>query len=264
MAYQPFGSVESMALGNGLTAANERGLDGRLKRRRLTSVTTGTALSDLSYIHDPDGNVGSIDDHVTPARSAIYGYDAMGRMNMMVADPGSGSGAGGSASIASYTTTTGTNQLASITTPVGTRSIAYDARGNPTAKPAPAASGVTIAYDGHGRMTSYARTGEADLTHAYNGLDDRISTTSITTEADSETRRFVYAPDGRVIGEYGTSATDVKAEFIWMSPEVGDRRHSSAAMTASAVTCRSALRCQRSQSQTASSGSTATIWAYPR
>ena len=36
------------------------------------------------------------------------------------------------------------------------------------------------------------------------------------------TRRFVYAPDGRVLGEYGSSASDVKAEFIWMSPEVGE------------------------------------------
>jgi RHS repeat-associated protein len=34
-------------------------------------------------------------------------------------------------------------------------------------------------------------------------------------------RRFVYAPDGRVLGEYGGSAFDVRAEFIWMSPEVG-------------------------------------------
>jgi RHS repeat-associated protein len=34
------------------------------------------------------------------------------------------------------------------------------------------------------------------------------------------TRRFVYDPDGRVIGEYGTSASDVIAERIWMTPEV--------------------------------------------
>ena len=213
MSYQPFGAVESMALGNGLTATNERGLDGRLKRRRLTSVTTGTALADLSYVHDPDGNVASIDDHVSPARSAIYGYDAMGRLNMMVAE--------GSASNASYVTTTGTNQLASITTPVGTRSIQYDGRGNPTAENRPGSQIVTIAYDGHGRMTSYARTGEADLTHAYNGLDDRVATTTVTG-GNSDTRRFVYAPDGRVMGEYGTGASDVKAEFIWISPEVGD------------------------------------------
>jgi RHS repeat-associated protein len=213
MTYQPFGAVETVALGNGLTAANERGLDGRLKRRRLTSVTTGTAFSDLSYIHDPDGNVGSIDDHVTPARSAIYGYDAMGRMNMMVAE--------GAATNASYSTTSGTNRLASITSPAGDRSIAYDGRGNPTSEARTGGIGVTTAYDGHGRMTSYARSGEADLTHAYNGLDDRVATTSVTGSG-SETRRFVYAPDGRVLGEYGTSATDVKAEFIWASPEVGD------------------------------------------
>lgn len=34
-------------------------------------------------------------------------------------------------------------------------------------------------------------------------------------------RHFVYAPDGRVLGEYGTSANDPRAEFIWLSPEVG-------------------------------------------
>ena len=128
----------------------------------------------------------------------------------------------GSARTASYATTTGTNRLSSITTPVGTRSIQYDGRGNPTSEARPGAQSVTIDYDGHGRLTSYARSGEADLTHAYNGLDDRVSTTSVTGGGNSDTRRFVYAPDGRVLGEYGTSATDVKAEFIWMSPEVGD------------------------------------------
>ena len=66
----------------------------QLKYSTPVTDSDRSKLSDLSYIHDPDGNVGSIDDHVTPARSAIYGYDAMGRMNMMVAE--------GSASTASY------------------------------------------------------------------------------------------------------------------------------------------------------------------
>ena len=35
------------------------------------------------------------------------------------------------------------------------------------------------------------------------------------------TRRFVYDGDGRVLGEYGASAADVKAEFIWALPQVG-------------------------------------------
>jgi RHS repeat-associated protein len=40
--------------------------------------------------------------------------------------------------------------------------------------------------------------------------------------SDTGTRHFVYDPDGRVIGEYGASAADVKAEFIWALPEVAN------------------------------------------
>ena len=50
-------------------------------------------------------------------------------------------------------------------------------------------------------------------------MDERVATTRGALGAGSDTRRFVYAPDGRVLGEYGASASDVKAEFIWMSPE---------------------------------------------
>ena len=145
--------------------------------------------------------MGSIDDHVTPARSAIYGYDAMGRMNMKVAE--------GAASTANYSTTQGTNRLASITTPVGTRSISYDNRGNPISEARHGSQSVDLGYDGHGRLTSYARsggpsTGSGDLAHAYNGLDDRVATTT-TTGGGTDTRRFVYGADGRVLGEYGAA-----------------------------------------------------------
>jgi YD repeat-containing protein len=109
---------------------------------------------------------------------------------------------------------------------VATRSISYDARGNPLSESYNAGAGatqaVTLAYDGHGRMTGYARNGEVSLNHAYNGNDDRISTTTTSAAtATPDTRRFVYAPDGQVLGEYGSSASEVRAEFIWISPEVG-------------------------------------------
>ena len=212
MSYQPFGAVETMSLGNGLSVTNDRGTDGRLRARRLTNTATSAALSNLSYIYDPDGNITSIDDAVTPERSSLYGYDSMGRLNMTVAE--------GAATAQTYSYTTGTNRLASITSPAGLRGISYDNRGNPVTESRSPTQSVDLAYDGYGRLTGYARSGEASLAHQYNGLDDRIATTS-TTSSGVETRRFVYAPDGRVIGEYGTSTTDAKAEFIWMSPEVG-------------------------------------------
>jgi YD repeat-containing protein len=70
-SYDPFGTIASASLGNGLTAANDRGLDGRLKVRRLTNNSTAMHLSHLSYVYDPDGNVTAIDDGVNPECSAI-------------------------------------------------------------------------------------------------------------------------------------------------------------------------------------------------
>jgi RHS repeat-associated protein len=54
--------------------------------------------------------------------------------------------------------------------------------------------------------------GGTSLTHVYNGLDDRVATTTGGT-----TRRYVYDADGRILGEYGASAADVKAEYLWLS-----------------------------------------------
>lgn len=84
-------------------------------------------------------------------------------------------------------------------------------------KTCPGGITVSAGYDGEGRLISYARTGENSLAHVYNGMDYRVA-----TRRGSDTRRFVYAPDGRVLGEYGNNANDVKAELIWLSPEVGE------------------------------------------
>ena len=97
------------------------------------------------------------------------------------------------------------------------RAIAYDGRGNTASETRPASATVTTGYDGHGRLISYVRTGDASQTNVYNGLDDRVTVTSGST-----TRRYLYDADGRLLGEYGASASaaNVVAETIWFSPEV--------------------------------------------
>ena len=119
-----------------------------------------------------------------------------------------------------YATTSGTNRLASVTasSPAGTRAITYDARGNTASESR--VSGVTaaLACDGYGRLTSYTRTGDPGQANVYNGMDDRVAVT--TTGVGADTRRYLYDEDGRTLGEYGASALDVKAETIWLSPEV--------------------------------------------
>jgi len=114
-----------------------------------------------------------------------------------------------------YAYTAGTNRLATFTDASGTRSISYDNRGNTIGETRPGGVTVAATYDGYGRLLTYTRTGDPAQANAYNGLDDRVSATS-----GSVTHRFVDDGDGRVMGEYGASASDVIAETIWLSPEI--------------------------------------------
>jgi RHS repeat-associated protein len=206
--YEPFGPVRAMLLGNGLAVGNVWGQDGSLTSRQLTSAASGTDLSHLSYRYDADGNIGAITDHLNPAASVVYGYDPVGRLVLTVSD---------TAPVApqSYSYTSGTNQLASFSDSSGTRTISYDARGNTVSETRPGGITVNAGYDGYGRLISYARSNTGAQSYTYNGLDDRVR-----VDKPTGTRSFVYDADGRVMGEYGASATDVKAEFIWALPSL--------------------------------------------
>lgn len=236
ITYEAFGSLLSATLGNGLTMEQSWGNDGRLASKRLYSTASGTNLSLLTYGYDNDDNITLIADGVDPTRSVTYGYDPVDRLTQAVVATGSIRrqdflfDANGNrtrveqradpsdtipVSTATYTLNSGTNQLASVVDASGTRSIAYDGRGNTLGETRPT-SAITAGYDGYGRLTSYQTSGGASLVNAYDGLDDRVSA---GTSADM--RQYIYDGDGRMMGEYGASATDVKAETIWLSPEVG-------------------------------------------
>lgn len=235
ITYEPMGSMLTATYGNGLSLSQSWGNDGRLASRRLFPTAGGGDVSALTYGYDNDDNIVSIADGVDPNRSITFGYDTVGRLNQSVAASGSlrrtdflhdvngnrtqveqrvNPTDASPASTAVYTLHSGTNRLASVTDAGGTRSIGYDGRGNTASETRPGGT-VTVGYDGYGRLTSYQTSGGIALVHGYNALDERVSTTD-----GGVLRHFVYDNDGRLMGEYGSSTADVKAETIWLSPEV--------------------------------------------
>ncbi|HVR89831.1 MAG TPA: RHS repeat domain-containing protein [Novosphingobium sp.] len=190
-AYEPFGAVRVMALGNGLAVANDWGSDSRLASRRLYRTSDNTSLSWLAYGYDADDNIAVITNQLSTSGSSLYGYDSMGRLSLTVVDAAS-------LGNETYAYTTGTNRLASVTGDSGTRSVTYDARGNTVSETRPGSIAATTDYDGHGRLTGYSRSDAGTLSFAYNGLDDRVA----MTLPASGTRRFVYdfgrPCDGRI------------------------------------------------------------------
>jgi RHS repeat-associated protein len=239
MSYEAFGALKTINYGNGERLIITRGDDGRLDGRRLYKVADGINISHLSYGYDVDDNMIRITDKLDATKSLSFAYDPVGRLKRVTAASGpmqrtdyvfDGNGnrlkklarplpndPPTAAVTETYQTSFRSNRLNAITSPAGTRNMSYDARGNLITDTRPGGISIIAGYDGYGRLTSYARTGEASLAHVYNGMDERVASTRGT-----DTRRFLYAPDGRVLGEYGSTATDVRAEFIWLSPEVGD------------------------------------------
>lgn len=210
MSYDPFGSLTSVQYGDGLAMA-QQWKDGRLSSKRLYTASTGVNLSSLTYGYDDDDNLGSIIDGIDASRSVYYGYDGSNRLSfasMAVGTP--------STSTETYTITPGTNRLASVATPAGTRSISYDGRGNTASETRPGSVSVVTGYDGFGRLTSYSRTGDPAPANVYNGMDDRVKVTSGST-----VRFYVYDNDGRMVGEYDASGAPI-AETIWLSPQVAN------------------------------------------
>jgi RHS repeat-associated protein len=56
----------------------------------------------------------------------------------------------------------------------------------------------------------------------YNGMDERIQVVTTPAIGAADTRVYLYDLDHRIVGEYGATGTaDIKAEYIWLMPEVG-------------------------------------------
>jgi RHS repeat-associated protein len=238
MTYEPFGPIKAMSLGSGLRAVNDWGDDGRLSMRRLYRISDGSNLSRLTYAYDADDNITRINDTLDAAKTQKFVYDEAGRVsrvdlasglvqrvNYVHDDNGNRLREIRRAlptdaiplSTDIYTIAPDTNQLSRIHSSAGNRTIAYDGRGNTTSETRPGGIVLNTTYDGFGRLTGYSRSDVSALMFTYNGRDDRVA-----MQSDVGTRRFVYDPEGRVMGEYGLSAPDVKAEFIWLSPEVAN------------------------------------------
>jgi len=241
IAYEPFGPLKSADLGNGLKLSQDWGNDRRLTSKRLYTAG-GTDVWHLSYTYDDDDNITAITDLVNAANSRSFGYDSIDRLTRV--DGGSGAFAredyvhdknGNRSAVArrtnasdiapaesdTYARTSGTNRIASVAlVGGGTRSFTHDARGNLIGEVRPGGPSLTLGYDGHARLQSYAVAGAETQAMLYNGFDERVGLTTSLGGSPVAEWRYIYDADHRITGEYGATAADLRAEYIWLQPEV--------------------------------------------
>ena len=191
--YHPFGPIQSMTLGNGLTTNNTFDQD-----YRLTDAVTSNNVSSLAFSLDLANNITAITNNNDSTRNQSFNYDNLDRLT-------SGTGIYGTYSYTydalgnrltesiggitdTYSYAAGSNQLQTIT---GGQlaTFTHDAIGNITI-----AGGDTFTINDANRMAT--ANASASATYTYNGKGERVKKVSGST-----TTIYHYDQNGNLIAE---------------------------------------------------------------
>ncbi len=204
IAYQPFGPVSSMMMGNSVLLSKDYDLNYQLLDLHYAN---GTTVMDRTYTPDNVGNIVSVTDHLDAGRSQSFGYDDLYRLTSAsgiygaidytydkVGNRQSRTRTGTNPAQDSYHYDTGTNRLQTV---VGDHAelIQYDADGNTTQR-----------IPGAGNPTP-AVTDPADYIYNSSGqraLKDRVDDVI-----------YHYDLAGQLIAETDGSGNMIKA-YVWL------------------------------------------------
>jgi len=208
VTHKPFGGIAGLTYGNGL--ARTVSYD---QQYRISGIQTGV-VQNLTYGFDNNGNVLSITNNLDASKNKSFSYDAIERLQTASGPWGSltwGYDKVGNrqtqtgADPSTYTYTSGTNRLASVTGALS-KSFGYDPNGNTTTE-----NSRTYTYNQNNRMVQ-ALEGSILGDYVYNAKELRAVKTAGTT-----TTVFHHDPQGQILAETQGSLTTV--EYIQLDGE---------------------------------------------
>jgi RHS repeat-associated protein len=178
ITHEPFGPAATLTYGNGL--ALTRTFDQDYELTGISSVSGGTTIQNLTNVFDPAGNITSITDGLTPARSQTMTYDDL-------------------------------NRISTASGVYGSQSYSYDGVGNRTAVPSASQTYTYAATANQIRgITNVTAPATASGTYLFNALHQRVQKVS-----GGVTTQFGHDSAGRLLEEADGSGTAQK-EYIWL------------------------------------------------
>jgi RHS repeat-associated protein len=202
--YKPFGGMNGITYGNGLT-----GLVLYDNQYRITGITVG-AVMNLSYpLYDANGNIKTINDVFDPTKSKSFTYDALDRLSIATSAGIWGSltwtydGVGNrqTENSNSYAYFPNSNRLSSA----NGLSYGYDNNGNTTSE-----GSRQYIYNQNQRMIQ-VNSGGITAYYTYNGNGQRVKKV-----VNAVTTIFHYNQSGQLIAESNSAGT-ITAEYVYLN-----------------------------------------------
>ena len=218
IGYVPFGPLQQLTWANGKTL--QRQFDQDLQ---LTAQTV-LGIQELSYQHDPNGNITGINNLLTEANSSSYGYDPLDRLIEEQADYGTKSykydpvgnrtervtEKDGKKQTQTLTYAENSNRLVSR----DEGAVSYDGMGNTENN----GNGLQLQYDGQGRLKAVVKGGTTQAQYRYNAIGERI-----VKELNGETVVYSYDLNGQLLEEAYYNKTTNKLSktrsYAWLGTQ---------------------------------------------
>lgn len=209
--YLPFGPMDSVTYGNGLTLDRTFNSDYSIQTQTLPGVL------DLTYHYDGFGNIRAIDDSLSPAWNQVfayddahrlegasggygdlvYGYDLIGNRLDETRDSGANTRTYNYSNASHLESITGSNAV----------DYDYDEAGNTVYR-----NGTTFGYNSSGRLVSVSGNG-VSASYAYNVFGQRI------IKDNGVATHFHYDQQGRLLAETDAQSGEMIREYAYVNGE---------------------------------------------
>jgi len=235
VVYQPFGDVQSLTYGNGLSLLRTFTVDDELDQLLVVNSPTGVAVVKRLHGRQDNGlnltNIYANDDispppHQTfwysPSRKLQNANGVWGELTFYYGPGGNRThevltqGATTSSKVTSYAASSN-RMLQVLTDNVVTRSFGYDNAGNISADTRGSAA-WSFTHNAAGRLSQASVGGTLKGTYTYDGLE-RLAIRAATNSTPSGTTHLIYDTAGHLLAEANAISGATVREYVWLEVE---------------------------------------------
>ncbi|POR46473.1 DUF6531 domain-containing protein, partial [Bosea psychrotolerans] len=236
VAYQPFGDLQSLSYGNGLSLWRTFTADDQLNQLLVENTVTGVAT--IKRFHDRTDNglnltsIATYDD-VSPPPSQSFWYSPARRLQNATGvwgeltyyyGPGGNrtheiltQGATTTTKVTSFEATS--NRITQVATDgTVTRTFGHDGAGN-IVTDTQGASAWSFTHNAAGRLSQASVGGTLKGAYTYDGLE-RLAIRAVTNTTPSGTTHLIYDTAGHLLAEANAASGATIQEYVWL--EVDD------------------------------------------
>jgi RHS repeat-associated protein len=229
VAYLPFGPLQSLTYGNGLSLTRTYDQNYWLSQTQVTA--SGVTRLDLSFGRNADGQLSGVTDNASSGRGASFGYTDAGRLNAATGPWGADAytydaagnrtdkarTVGGVTAHETPTLGSTSNRVTLVKDGSGAtrRTLTYATGGDLTQDAVTSGATYNFTFNARKRLVTAGAVSGDQGSYGYDYQGHRVWRTVVGSSATTQTH-YVFDEAGHLLAEHDGSTGAVLREYVWL------------------------------------------------